>query len=141
MIVVWYEASDGAQSNGIVDVGVVANRFLAATATWGGAIGLQPGGPAGQMPEVAVDAAGNAIAVWLQQAPGNGSHNELWSARYTAAGSAWGASLKLMTDAAAYTQIGNNPQIAVNATGDAVVVWYQQTDAPFALGIWTRVCR
>lgn len=102
---------------------------------------MQPAGPAGQTPEVAVDAAGNAIAVWLQQAPGNGSHYELWGARYTVAGSAWGASLKLMTDAAAYTQIGNYPKIAVNANGDAVVVWYQQTDAPFALGIWTRVYR
>jgi hypothetical protein len=138
MIVVWYEASDGAQSNGIVDVGVVAKRFVAAAATWSGAIAVQP---AGQVPDVAVDAAGNAIAVWLQQTPGNGSHYELWSARYTATDSAWGASLKLMTDAAAYTQIGNNPKIAVNATGDAVVVWYQQTDAPFALGIWTRVYR
>ena len=54
-----------------------------------------------------------------------------------------GASLKLMTDAAAYTRLGSDqyPKIAVNATGDAVVVWYQQTDAPFALGIWTRVYR
>jgi len=48
-----------------------------------------------------------------------------------------------MTDAAAYTRLGSDqyPKIAVNATGDAVVVWYQQTDAPFALGIWTRVYR
>jgi hypothetical protein len=141
MIVVWYEASDGAQSNGIVDVGVVANRFVAAAAAWSGAVAVQPAGPAGQAPEVAVDAAGNAIAVWLQQTPGNGSHYELWSAQYTAAGSAWAAPLKLMTDAAAYARIGNDPKIAVNATGDAVVVWYQQTDAPFALGIWTRVYR
>jgi hypothetical protein len=144
MLVVWYEASEAAQANGIVDVGVVANRYIAATATWSGAIAVQPpGSPAGQVPNVAVDAAGNAIAVWLQPTPGNGTHYELWSAPFTAASAAWGAPLKLMTDGAAYAQIGTDqaPKIAINANGEAVVAWFQQTDAPFALGIWARVYR
>jgi hypothetical protein len=144
MLVVWYEASDAAQALGIVDVGVVANRFVAAGGAWSGATVVQPhGAPAGQLPNVAADAAGNAIAVWLQPTPGNPTHYELWSAPFTAAGAAWGTPLKLLTDAAAYALIGTDqvPKIAVNANGDAVIVWFQQTDAPFALGIWTRVYR
>jgi hypothetical protein len=144
MLVVWYEASDAAQALGIVDVGVVANRFVAAGGAWSGATVVQPhGAPAGQLPNVAVDAAGNAIAVWLQPSVGNATHYELWSAPFTAAGATWGTPLKLMTDAAAYALIGTDqvPKIAVNANGDAVVVWFQQTDAPFALGIWTQVYR
>jgi hypothetical protein len=142
VMVVWYEASDGAQANGIVDVGVVANRFIAGTATWSGPVAVQPqGAPAGQDQTVAVDAAGNAIAVWLQPTPGNGAHFELWGAPFTAVGAAWGAPLKLMTDAAAYALIGSDPKVALDANGDAVVVWFQQTDAPFALGIWARVYR
>jgi hypothetical protein len=144
MMVVWYEASDGAQANGIVDVGVIANRFIASTTTWSGPVAVQPqGAPAGQVPNVAVDAAGNAIAVWLQPTPGNGAHYELWCAPFTAVGAAWGAPLKLMTDAAAYALIGTDqtPKVALDANGDAVVVWFQLTDAPFALGIWARAYR
>jgi hypothetical protein len=144
MLVVWFEATDAAQAIGVIDIGVVANRFLAATTTWGGPKNVQPpGDPAGQEPNVAVDAVGNAIAVWLQPAPGNTIQYELWSAVFTVSGSTWGAPLKLMTDAAAYSQIGTDqvPKIAMDANGDAVVVWYQQTDTPFALGIWTRVYR
>jgi hypothetical protein len=144
MLAVWFEASDAAQAIGFVDVGVVANRFVAATGIWSGPAAVQPhGAPAGQLPNVAVDAAGNAIAVWLQSSVANATHYELWSAPFTAAGGTWGTPLKLMTDAAAYAQIGTDqtPKIAVNADGDAVVVWFQQTDVPFALDIWTRVYR
>ncbi|HWW81746.1 MAG TPA: immunoglobulin domain-containing protein [Steroidobacteraceae bacterium] len=144
MLVVWYEATDAAQAIGVVDIGVVADRFLSATTTWGGPKNVQPpGDPAGQVPNVAVDALGNAMVVWLQPMAGNGSHYELWSATFAVSGAAWGAPLKLMTDAAAYALIGSDqePKIAMDANGDAVVVWYQQTDTPFALGIWTRVYR
>jgi len=48
-----------------------------------------------------------------------------------------------MTDAAAYALIGSDqaPQIAIDANGEAVVVWYQQTDTPFTHGIGARVYR
>jgi hypothetical protein len=132
-VVVWYEASDGAQTNGIIDYGVVASRYAASTATWSGAARVQPvGASAGTSPKVALDGAGNAIAVWLQGAPGNTIRREVWA-----------APTKLMTDPAAYVQGGTSqaPTISINANGDAVVAWFQLTDAPFALGIWARVYR
>jgi len=48
-----------------------------------------------------------------------------------------------VTDAAAYALIGSDqaPQIAIDANGEAVVVWYQQTDTPFTHGIGARVYR
>lgn len=143
-LVVWYEASDGAQANGIVDHGVVASRYTASTAAWSGAARVQPvGASAGVLPKVALDGAGNAIAVWLQGAPGNAARQEVWASNFDAAGALWAAPMKLMTDPDAYAMrsISQAPEISVNANGDAVVVWFQRTDVPFALGIWTRVYR
>ncbi len=92
---------------------------------------------------MAVDAAGNAVAVWLQRSPANGSQREVWGAHFIAATATWGAPLKLMTDSAAYAQGGSNqkPKVAVNGDGDAVVVWYQRGDAPASHGVWARVYR
>lgn len=143
-VVVWYEASDGAQTNGIIDYGIVASRYAAATATWSGAVRVQPvGASAGTLPKVALDGAGNAIAVWLQGAPGNSVRREVWAANFNAVGASWAAPTKLMTDPAAYAQGGTSqaPTISINANGEAVVAWFQRTDAPFALGIWARVYR
>ena len=143
-VIAWYEASDGAQANGIIDYGIVANRYTASTATWRGAARVQPGGAsAGTLPKVALDGAGNAMAVWLQGAPGNTTRQEVWASNVDAAGALWAAPMTLMTDPAAYALPGTSqaPVISVNANGDAVVAWFQRTDAPFALGIWARVYR
>jgi hypothetical protein len=46
-----------------------------------------------------------------------------------------------MTDPAAYALGGvdQEPKIAANANGDAVVVWHQRTDSPVTVGLWARV--
>lgn len=133
-VVVWHEPN----------VGVFSNRFDAATATWAGAVAAQPSGaPAGALPSLAVNGAGNAIAVWLQVSPTNGTQYEVWGAHYNASGAAWAAPLKLMTDPAAYALLGGDqqPTVALNANGEAVVVWYQRTDSPVTVGLWARVYR
>jgi hypothetical protein len=143
-VVVWHEASDGAQINGIVDYGVVASRYSAATASWSGPARVQPAGAsAGVAARVALDGSGNAMAVWLQGASGNAARQEAWVATQDGATGAWGAPMKLMTDPAAYASSDSSqaPQVSINADGDAVVAWFQRTDAPFALGIWMRVYR
>src|SRR5262249_743379 len=63
------------------------------------------------------DGAGNAIAVFLVS---DGTQNSVWSARYTA-GTGWSAETKIdvLPDDA------ENPEIAVNANGDAIATWYQ----------------
>lgn len=122
--------------------GLFSARFNGGSASWAASFQLQPGSlVAGGIPQLAIDAAGNAIAVWLQPSPTVGTRYELWTAQAGSTGG-WGTPLKLMTDPAAYAQIGTDqePRLAINADGDAVVVWYQRTDAP-ANGIWARVYR
>ena len=68
-------------------------------------------------PEVAVDSSGNAIAVWYQE---NGSLHNIMSNRYVA-GAGWGTAERI--------EFGNidchDPKIAIDSTGNAVVVWNQ----------------
>jgi hypothetical protein len=133
VMVLWYD-----------DQAVMASRFVASTRSWGAAAAVQPGATVAQeLPHVAVDGAGNAIAVWLQASPGNESHREAWAALFDAAGARWGASLNLMTDPAAYALRGSDqsPRVAVNANGEAAVVWYQRTDSPASVGVWVRQFR
>ena len=138
-IVVWSEASDSGQASGLV-----MNRYVASDAAWSGPARVQPtGASAGVSPSLALDGSGNAIAVWLQGASANPLRLEVWAANFDPVAGLWATPTKLMTDPAAYAVGGQSqtPAIAINAAGDAVVVWFQRTDAPFALGIWARVYR
>lgn len=69
-------------------------------------------------PFVAVDAVGNAIAVWSQS---DGTRQNVWANRYAQA-AGWGSATLLETDNAGSAFW---PQVAFDARGDAVVVWYQ----------------
>lgn len=138
-LVVWTEAGDSGQASGIG-----ANRYLAATAAWTGETRVQPAGARpGVSPHVALDGTGNAIAVWLQGAVGDATRLEVWAAAFEAPGARWALPTKLMTDPTAYTEGGESqaPQIALNAGGDAVVVWAQRTASAPAPSIWSRVYR
>jgi hypothetical protein len=138
-IVVWTEASDAGQATGIG-----ANRYLAATAAWSGATHVQPAGTsAGVLPHVALDGTGNSIAIWLQGAVGDATRLELWAASFSAQAARWASPTKLMTDPTAHTEGGESqaPQIALNAGGDAVVVWVQRTDAAPEPSVWAVLYR
>jgi hypothetical protein len=66
-------------------------------------------------PRVAIDAAGNAIAVWQQS---DGTHTHVWASRH--GGTCWDAPVRLDTSDTADAQA---PRIAMNAGGAAIVVW------------------
>jgi hypothetical protein len=68
-------------------------------------------------PSVAIDASGNAIAVWHQY---DGVRNNIWANRYVAGGG-WGTATLIETS----TESASYPLIAVNGGGDAIVVWDQ----------------
>lgn len=138
-MVVWYERDSEGNS-----LGVQANRFFAATGTWSGPMAVQPAtAPRGEAPQVAVDAKGNAIAVWRQHVVGNGSRYEVWGAHFSNATGAWSNPINFMSQATAYVLNGSEhqPKIAANANGEAVVVWFEQADTPLAAGLWARVYR
>jgi len=80
--------------------------------------------------QIAVDPNGNALAVWLQS---EGTHLDLWSNRYTQQGG-WGTAELLETS-------GNKaylPQVAADARGNGLVVWYQSGDTPTRNDIWAN---
>ena len=79
-------------------------------------------------PRIAIDASGNALAVW-QQADGSARIN-IWANRYTAGG-AWGTAALIESDDSGDA---GNPQIAVDADGNALAVW-QQTDGSARINI------
>lgn len=109
-IAVWYQL-DGATRN------IWASRYERATG-WSVPATIDQSAELADSPEVAMDAAGNAIAVWIQRHVGAPS---LWASRFTPAGG-WETPelLELLDGSAAIL-----PHIAMNATGYAVVTWFQ----------------
>ena len=98
---------------------IVSNRYDAGTKTWGTEklIEFDDAGDA-NTPQMAFDNNGNAFAVWSQS---DGTGNNIWSNRYIA-GTGWDTAELIEVDNA-----GNafDPQVAVDANGNAVAVWYQ----------------
>ena len=80
-------------------------------------------------PQVGVDDAGNAFAVWTQF---NGATFDVWSNRY-ASSTGWGQEQVLETDDGGDAV---DPQLAVDGNGNAVVVWAQSDGA--ANDIWSN---
>ncbi|MBL4712227.1 MAG: hypothetical protein JKX75_06975 [Gammaproteobacteria bacterium] len=80
-------------------------------------------------PQIAIDAAGNATAVWPQ---GDGTRFNIWSNRYTA-GSGWGTAELIETD---NTGNADAPTITVNAAGVAIAIWRQFDGTRF--NIWSN---
>ena len=69
-------------------------------------------------PQVAIDADGNAVAVWEQF---DGTRWNIWANRYEA-GSGWGTAELIETDNAGDAQIA---QVALDGSGNAMAVWRQ----------------
>jgi hypothetical protein len=83
----------------------------------------------GRTPQVAMDASGNAVAVW-----GQGRH--IWSARYVA-GTGWGTPANIDNVAGDFD--ASQPRIAVDASGNALAVWERSNGT--VQNIWGNVFR
>jgi hypothetical protein len=95
-----------------------ANRYSASTGLWGVAAPIETNAGFDFVPRVAIDATGNALAVWTQF---DGTNYSIWANRYSASTGLWGVATRienLAGDAEA-------PQIAIDTTGNALVVWRQ----------------
>jgi uncharacterized membrane-anchored protein len=113
---VWYQ-SDGTWNN------IWSNRYDAG-AGWGTARLIETDNAGNAwLPQVAVDASGDAFAVWYQS---DGTRNNIWSNRYPA-GTRWGTAELIET-----SDVSNawSPQVGVDASGNAVAVWYQFLGTP-----------
>jgi len=108
-IAVWQQ-SDGTRNN------IRANRFDGSTWSAAELIESDDAGNANN-PQIAMSADGDAIAVWNQS---DGTRVNIRANRFD--GSTWGAAELIESDDAGNA---NNPQIAMNADGDAIAVWNQ----------------
>ncbi|MBT4289573.1 MAG: hypothetical protein HOD92_19800, partial [Deltaproteobacteria bacterium] len=121
-MVVWFQ-SDGTRDN------IWANRYVTGTG-WGAAelIETDNAGSA-DYPQVAIDASGNALAVWAQH---DGTKYNILTNRYVT-GTGWGAAELIGTD-----NVGGayNPQLAIDPSGNAMAVWRQPDD--FRNNIWAN---
>ncbi len=106
------------QDDGSYD-SIYANRYVAGTG-WAGAL-LIENDDAGDAysPQIAVDGSGNAMAVWMQW---DGNNESLFANRYVAADGSWGTAALIETSDAGDAE---SPQVAVDASGNAIAVWYQ----------------
>jgi len=81
-------------------------------------------------PQIAIDAMGNAIAVWLER---GSSQWSVHTARYTST-EGWGPSERI--DQATY--VIQTPDLAVSASGKAAAVWGQRSDGRSGQRIWAN---
>jgi len=107
-----------------------SNRFAATSESWGVGqrIEMDDAGAA-VFPRVAMDRGGNAVVVWRQS---NGSWQDIWSNRYTAATGEWGDAELIEEDDGE----ARSPEVAVDGDGNAVAVWYQSDEERF--NIWSN---
>jgi|GEM_PF-5686232 len=118
----------------------VVSGYASFTLTWGKpAISLSVNPPLGDThlnPRVAIDAMGNAVAVW-SQTQSNGAREDVWAAQYNHATRVWTGAVKISGGANA-----TRPSIAMNEEGWVVVVWEegfpsQIRTRTFSGGLWT----
>lgn len=115
VVVVWAQYDS-------TNVSVWANHHDARTSRWGAPQRIEHDDASYAIePRVAMDEAGNAIAVWQRF---DGTRHQVWANRYQA-GAGWEepAPLSVSDTADAY-----EPRVAMNDAGAAIVVWRQTED-------------
>jgi hypothetical protein len=121
-ISVWQQF-DGTRSN------IVASRYSASTGLWADALPLEKSDEPASSPRIAMDAGGNAIAIWQQY---DATRNNIYFNRYSVS-SGWGSATLLETNDSG-TAV--EQQISMDAAGNAVAVWQQHDGTRF--NIWAR---
>ena len=127
VVAVW-EQYDGTRYN------IWSNRYTTSTGLWGTAELIEANNTGNAYdPQVAIDADGNAVAVWRQY---DGTRYNILSNRYTASTGLWGTAALIETDDAGGAYV---PQVAIDADGNAVAVW-RQSDGTRD-NIWSNMYR
>lgn len=111
-VVVWQQDGDAGPG---VRHDIWANRYTAQG--WGTAVLIEGAAGNATQPQVAIDASGNALAVW-QQAGATG--DSIWSNRYTA-GAGWGTPVMIQAN----SEFAQSVQITMDANGNALAAWVQ----------------
>jgi Bacterial Ig-like domain len=108
-----------------------AARHDAGTGQWQAARLIeQDDAGAATLPRIAMDDAGNALAVWQQS---DGVHAQVWASRYHGCIDTWETPLRLDVS---QTGEAEAPRVAMNAPGAAMVVWRQRQGT--VVEVWSR---
>ncbi|GBD97328.1 MAG TPA: choice-of-anchor D domain-containing protein [Nitrospirae bacterium] len=118
------------QSDGTT-LDVWTNRYEAGIG-WGTAEVIEASTKDTYKPQVAMDGSGNAIAVWVRYNSSAKCYT-IWANRYDAVSGTWGTPELIETTETGYAR---KPQIAMEAGGDAAVVWQQYDGDRF--NIWSN---
>lgn len=114
-LAVWRQF-DGAHAD------VWANRYTASTTSWGTPTLLESDDTgSADAPRIAMDGNGNAIAVWSQKVF---NWNSIWANRFIASTGSWDAATLVESND---TSNARFPEVALDNTGNAVVVWREDT--------------
>jgi len=106
----------------VVAKGIVEASFrLHGAGPWGSARTLSETGEYMHPPQVAIDAEGLAVAVWEDNQ--GTAEPEIWGARKPAGGATWQKAARVSPAAEIVPHNANEPQLAMDARGDAVAVW------------------
>jgi len=118
-VAVWQQY-DGDRDSPETRSNIGSNRYVPGVG-WGTDLPLENDNAGdAERPHVAVDASGNAVAVWQQSDATR--RFDIWSARYDATSDHWlDAELIEFEDAGDAT----NPRVAMNPDGNALAVWNQ----------------
>lgn len=98
---------------------VQSSRLVAGGVSWSVPVDVSPAGVQAATPQIAVDGDGNAVAVWRLVVVGEATI--IQSSRLVAGGVSWSAPVQLSTSGLS----ADNPQVAVDDSGNAVAVWQQ----------------
>lgn len=111
---------------------IVQAAFRPAGGPWEQPKDLSPVDGDAQRPDVVFDAAGNATAVWRRH---NGMHYQIQAALLPAGNDDWLAAQTL----SAALQNADDPQVAVDAAGNTVVVWRRSNGTDYVTQAATRL--
>ncbi|MBI1425031.1 MAG: hypothetical protein GC149_16415 [Gammaproteobacteria bacterium] len=116
-----------------------------ATLSWGTPEAIDSGNNPSLHPQIAMDAAGNAQALWLENDSTATQRYYAWTNQYTA-GSSWGSPLEIETQTSLSSGLTytapSPPSIAMNSAGYAKATWEQWVNiagtglATYLYGIW-----
>jgi hypothetical protein len=120
--IVWLTSSDGATFS------ASAAQLDAQSGSWSAEHQFPSLGPAesGTQPTVRIDAAGDAVAVWIEQDPGHSSNDVVRAVDRAGADGAWSAPVKISGAAGFSVESFGSPQLVSTGGGAALAAWTAQ---------------
>jgi hypothetical protein len=149
-IATWYDGSGGVGTGAVASLW--ASRYDASNDSWSEAMLVETSSMDARYPQIAMDAAGNAFVVWMQDNNPNDVWNDTFEIRarryHNDPVNSWNNNWEpevLVQDSntrinqfvfnrvSLYYPVLHVPALAVDATGNALVAWSQEVDGKFVI--------